>query len=54
MPMINILPSLDFNKLTAEKFTERLKEANLVTKTDFNNELTSLNRKKLLQIKQIN
>ena len=31
----------DFNKLTAENFTARLKQANLVTKTDFDNKLTS-------------
>ena len=31
----------EFNKLTAENFTARLKQANLVTKTDFDNKLTS-------------
>ena len=36
--MINIL-------LTAEKITARLKQANLVTKTDFHKKLTSFNRK---------
>ena len=35
----------EFNKLTAENFTARLKQANLVTKTDFDNKLTSFNRK---------
>ena len=35
----------EFNKLTAENFAERLKQENLVTETDFNNKLTSLNRK---------
>ena len=35
----------EFNKLTAEKFAARLKQANLVTKTDFDNKLTSFNRK---------
>ena len=35
----------EFNKLTAEHFTARLKQANLVTKTDFANKLTSLNKK---------
>ena len=35
----------EFNKLTAENFTARLKQANLVTKTDFDKKLTSLNRK---------
>ena len=31
----------EFNKLTAENFTARLKQANLVTKTDFDKKLTS-------------
>ena len=38
----------EFNKLTenlAENFTARLKEANLVTKTDFDKKLASFNRK---------
>ena len=35
----------EFIKLTAENFTTKLKQANLVTKTDFVNKLTSLNRK---------
>ena len=38
----------EFNKLTAENFAERLKQANLVTKTDLDNKLTSLNRKIVL------
>ena len=29
----------EFNKLTAEKFAARLKQANLVNKTDFDNKL---------------
>ena len=32
-------------KLTAENFKEILKQANLVSKTDFDNKLTSFNRK---------
>ena len=32
-------------KLTAEIFTTRLKQANLVSKTDFDNKLKSFNRK---------
>ena len=32
-------------KLTAEIFTTRLKQANLVSKTDFDNKLISFNRK---------
>ena len=41
----------EFNKLTAENFAARLAQANLVPKTDFNNELINLNRK-LTQRKQ--
>ena len=33
-----------FNKLTVESFAARLKQANLVTKTDFDNKLTSYNK----------
>ena len=35
----------EFTKLTAENFAERLQQANLITKTDFDNKLTSINRK---------
>ena len=35
----------EFNKLTAEHFAARLKEADLVNKTDFDNKLTSLNER---------
>ena len=35
----------EFNKLTAEKFTPRLKQANLVSKTDFDKNLMSFDRK---------
>ena len=35
----------EFNKLTTENFAARLAQANLVTKTDFDNKLSSLNRK---------
>ena len=35
----------EFNKLTAEIFAARLAQANLITKTDFNAKLSSLNRK---------
>ena len=34
----------EFNKLTAENFAARLKQGDLVRKTDFDNELTSANR----------
>ena len=35
----------EFNKLTAEDFAARLKQADLVSKTDFDNKLTNLNRR---------
>ena len=35
----------EFNKLTAEGFAARLKQADLVNKTDFDNKLTSFNRR---------
>ena len=41
----------EFNKLTAESFAARLRQANLVTKTDLDNKLTSLTDE-LRQIKQ--
>ena len=39
------LTTPEFNKLTAENFAARLAQANLVTKTDFDNKLSSLNKK---------
>ena len=35
----------EFNKSTADVFNARLTQANLITKTDFDAELSSLNRK---------
>ena len=35
----------EINKLTAEHFTARLKQANLVTKTVFDKKLTNFNKK---------
>ena len=35
----------EFNKLMAENFAARLKQADLVNKTDFDNKLTSLNKR---------
>ena len=35
----------EFNKLTAENFTARSKQADLVSKTDFDNKLTSFNKR---------
>ena len=35
----------EFNKLTEENFAARSAQANLVTKTDFDNKLIKLNKK---------
>ena len=35
----------EFNKLTAKNFTAKIKKAVLVTKTDFDNKLTSFNKR---------
>ena len=35
----------EFNKLTADSFAARLKQADLVNKTDFDNKLASVNRR---------
>ena len=35
----------EFNTLIAENFEERLKQANLVSQTDFDNKLTSFNKR---------
>ena len=35
----------EFNKLTAEKFAVRAAQANLVTKTDFDDKLKNINKK---------
>ena len=37
--------SPEFNKITAENFVARLAQANLISKTDFDGKLSSLNRK---------
>ena len=39
------ITTLEFNKLTAENFATRWALTDLVTKIDFNNRLTDLNRK---------
>ena len=51
--MIMIINTSEFNKLTIENFKARLAQTNLVTKTDVDAKLTSLN-KKSTQIKQNN
>ena len=35
----------EFNKLAAENFVARLNQADLMSKTDFDNKLTSFNRR---------
>ena len=40
----NNITTQEFNKLTVENFTARLKQADLVNKTDFDNKLTSFNK----------
>ena len=35
----------EFNKLTTENFATKLAQANLVTKTDFDNKLTGFNKR---------
>ena len=42
--MIKCITTSEFIKLTAENFKARLAQANLVTKTDFDTKLTSLNK----------
>ena len=37
--------TLEFNKLAADTFNARIAQANLITKTDFDTKLSSLNRK---------
>ena len=39
------IDALDFDKLATDVFNARLAQANLVTKTDFEAKLSSLNRK---------
>ena len=43
--MINILILQSLKKLAADVFNARLAQANLVTKADFDNKLSNLNRK---------
>ena len=52
------ITSSEFNKLTAENFSARLKQANLVTKTNVEKKLITFNRKftsnktKFLEVQQ--
>ena len=39
------ITSLEFNRLIVENFAARLKQASLVTKADFDNKLTSFNKR---------
>ena len=47
-----IITTPEFNTLAADVVNSRLAEANLVTKTDFDAKLSSLNRKKYFEINQ--
>ena len=40
----NYITTQEFNKLTAENFAARLKQADLVNKTDFGNKVTGFNK----------
>ena len=42
----------NFNKLTAENFAARLKQANVVSKTDFDNQLIKSYKTKYLEFKK--
>ena len=44
----------NFNKLTAENFAARLKQANVVSKTDFDNQLIKSYKTKYLELKNNN
>ena len=48
----NYITTQEFNKLTKEYFKERLKQANLVSKIDFDIKLVSYKIETLPQIKQ--
>ena len=43
--MTNILQLQSFNTLTVDVFNARLAQANLITKTDFDTKMSSLDRK---------
>ena len=42
---VKYITTQEFNKLTTENFAARLKQADLVNKTDFDNKLTSFNKR---------
>ena len=42
---VEYISTPEFNKLTTQSIAERLKQGNLVTKTDFDNKLTSFNKR---------
>ena len=43
--VVNRITTPEFNKFAKEVFDEKVKSANLLTKTDFDNKLTNLNQK---------
>ena len=49
---VKYITTQKFSKLTAENFVARLKQANLVKKSDFDNKLISFNKKNTSNKKQ--
>ena len=48
----SLVKKAEFNRLTAEHFAARLKQANLVTKTDFDDNLKNFNKKNYFKQKE--
>ena len=46
----NKITTTEFNMLTAENFAARLKQANLIKKTDFDNKLINLKTKQKIKM----
>ena len=42
---VKYITTQEFNKVTVEKFTARLSQADVVSKTDFDNKLASFNKR---------
>ena len=45
----NYITTQEFNKITADSFTGRLKQTNLMNKTDFDNKPTGFNKQNTLE-----
>ena len=50
--ILNLITRSEFNNLLAGNFEARLAQANLVTKTNFDNKLTRINKKITLNKKK--